>query len=245
MQYLPEGLVLAVVDPGVGTDRRCIAVEVEHGVLVGPDNGLLAPAVAMLGGPHRIVTLENEEYRLPAPGPTFAGRDIMAPAVAHIANGVPDGRVRRRTSTRPRSTPAILPLPNVEDGQVQAEVLWVDRFGNCQLNVDPATLTELGAAPGDTIEVRMGETGRRARWAHAFADANPSELLLIVDSYGSFALAYDRQSAAAQLKLRAGSTLTLVPRAQEPTMRWGTSIALVALILVILLAAIAQFVIKL
>ncbi len=127
---------------------------------------------------------------------------------------------------------------------MQAEVLWVDRFGNCQLNVDPATLTELGAAPGDTIEIRMGETGRRARWAHAFADANPSELLLIVDSYGSFALAYDRQSAAAQLKLRAGSTLTLVP-GPRTTMRWGTSITLVALILVILLAAIAQFVIKL
>jgi S-adenosyl-L-methionine hydrolase (adenosine-forming) len=210
VQYLPEGLVLAVVDPGVGTDRRCIAVAVEHGVLVGPDNGLLAPAVALLGGPHQIVTLENEEYRLPAPGPTFAGRDIMAPAVAHIANGVPMAAFGADLDPT-ALTPAILPLPNVEDGQVQAEVLWVDRFGNCQLNVDPATLTELGAAPGDTIEIRMGDTGRRARWAHAFADANPSELLLIVDSYGSFALAYDRQSAAAQLKLRAGSTLTLVP----------------------------------
>src|SRR5437868_14233760 len=80
VQYLPEGVVLAVVDPGVGTDRRCIAVEVENGFFVGPDNGLLAPAVSMLGGPRTIVELKNPAYQLAAPGPTFAGRDIMAPA---------------------------------------------------------------------------------------------------------------------------------------------------------------------
>ena len=80
--------MLAVVDPGVGTDRRCIVVEVANGMLVGPDNGLLAPAVALLGGPERVVVLENEDYQLPAPGPTFAGRDIMAPADrAHRATG--------------------------------------------------------------------------------------------------------------------------------------------------------------
>jgi S-adenosylmethionine hydrolase len=71
IQYLPEGVVLAVVDPGVGTDRRCIAVDVENAVLVGPDNGLLAPAVAMLGGPRRVVEITATEYRLVAPGPTF------------------------------------------------------------------------------------------------------------------------------------------------------------------------------
>jgi S-adenosylmethionine hydrolase len=211
IQYLPEGLVLAVVDPGVGTDRRCLAVEVAHGVLVGPDNGLLAPSVAMLGGPHQVVALENEEYQLPSPGPTFAGRDVMAPAVAHLANGV--ALTALGDVVDPAGlTPSVLPLPNIADGTVNAEVLWVDRFGNCQLNVDPGGLRELDVEPGDVVEVRMGERGRRARWAHTFADANPSELLLIVDSYGSLALAYDRQSAASLLQLRAGSTVTLVPR---------------------------------
>src|SRR3954466_7509590 len=89
VQYLPEGVVLAVVDPGVGTSRRCIAVAVDDSFLVGPDNGVLAPAVAMLGGSSEVVALENTQYQLPAPGPTFAGRDIMAPAAAHLANGVP------------------------------------------------------------------------------------------------------------------------------------------------------------
>src|SRR4029079_18549278 len=89
VQYVPDGVLLAIVDPGVGTDRRCVAVEVEGGFFVGPDNGLLAPAVAMLGGPQRVVALENPEYQLPAPGPTFAGRDIMAPAAARLAAGTP------------------------------------------------------------------------------------------------------------------------------------------------------------
>jgi len=211
--YLCPGVVLAVVDPGVGTDRRCVAVEVGDGmsVLVGPDNGLLAPAVAMLGGPERIFALQNEQYQLPAPGPTFAGRDVMAPAIGHIANGVPLTVLGDELDAASLA-PGILPLPSLVDGMVNGEILWVDRFGNCQLNVAPEQLLELGVQPGDSIEVRMGETGRRARWVHTFADANPSELVLIVDSYGSCALAFDRQSAATQLKLRAGSNVTLNPQ---------------------------------
>jgi S-adenosylmethionine hydrolase len=212
VQYLPEGLVLAVVDPGVGTERRCIAVEVAHGVLVGPDNGLLAPAVALLGGPQRIVALENPQYQLPAPGPTFAGRDVMAPAVAHIANGVPL-TVLGDDVEPVEMTPALLPLPDIEDGNINAEVLWVDHYGNCQLNVGPEMLAEVGLHPGEAVEVRIGQAGRRARWAHTFADAAPSELVLVVDSYGSCALAYDRRSAAAELKLRAGGSVVLVPPA--------------------------------
>jgi S-adenosylmethionine hydrolase len=90
VQYVASGVVLAVVDPGVGTDRRAIAVEVAggEGVLLGPDNGLLAPAVAMAGGAGRTVILSNPDYQLEAPGATFAGRDVFAPAAAHLCNGV-------------------------------------------------------------------------------------------------------------------------------------------------------------
>ena len=89
-QYLCPGVVLAVVDPGVATSRRAVAIEVGDGesVLVGPDNGLLAPAVALVGGATRAVSLTGTEYHLPAPGPTFAGRDLFAPVAAHLANGV-------------------------------------------------------------------------------------------------------------------------------------------------------------
>ena len=88
--YLCPGVVLAVVDPGVGTDRRAVAVEVGDGesVLVGPDNGLLAPAVAMVGGAGRAVSLTDTAWHLQAPGSTFDGRDVFAPVAAHLATGV-------------------------------------------------------------------------------------------------------------------------------------------------------------
>jgi S-adenosyl-L-methionine hydrolase (adenosine-forming) len=211
-QYLPEGgIVLAVVDPGVGTERRLVAVEVEHGILLGPDNGLLAPAVAILGGAQRVVALTSTEHQLPAPGPTFAGRDILAPAAAHLAAGIdlsdlgddidPAGLI-----------PGLVSLPqHDEGGAIRGEVWWVDRFGNCQLNVDPDELRAHGAEPGAVLEVRFGDQARSVRWVHTYADAKPAELVMLVDSYGLAALALDRSSAAAECKLQSGSAVTLVP----------------------------------
>jgi S-adenosylmethionine hydrolase len=233
VQYLPEGVVLAVVDPGVGGERRAIAVEIENGFLVGPDNGLLAPAVAMLGGPQRVVELTNADYQLPAPGPTFAGRDVMAPAAAHLLNGVALdalGPLVEPTSL----TPALVPLPQEDDdGRISGEVLWVDRFGNCQLNVAPEQLEMAGASPGGALEVSFGSptmsgerTVRRARWARAFADAKPSELILLVDSYGMCALAIDRRSAAEELGIRAGSAVTLASESSAPPESGGVPIGL-------------------
>jgi len=215
MQYLPsDTIVVAVVDPGVGTDRRLVAVEVVGGVLLGPDNGLLAPAVAIAGGAQRVVSLESSEYRLEAPGPTFAGRDILAPAAAYLAGGLP------LTDLGPEIDPATLipalvPVPEVHPGgAVTGEVWWVDRFGNCQLNIDPS---ELGGSttPGTRMEVHLRTEVRAARWVHTYGDAKPSELVLLVDSYGLVTLAFDRTSAAAALGLRAGAPVTLVPEGAE------------------------------
>ena len=128
-QYLAPGVVLAVVDPGVGTTRKAIAVEVGDGqsILVGPDNGLLAPAVAMVGGATRAVELIDEAYRFPAPGPTFAGRDVFAPAAAHLCNGV------ELTELGPEIdpfalTPAMIPITREENGELLAEVRAASRM---------------------------------------------------------------------------------------------------------------------
>ena len=156
-QYLAPGVVLAVVDPGVGTDRRAVAVEVGDGdsMLVGPDNGLLAPAVAMVGGATRAFVLDNTEYHLPAPGPTFAGRDVFAPAAAQLCNGVEPAALG--TEIDPVTLlPGILPITRLEDGALATEVLWVDRFGNAQLNVDPDELEGWG----DRIRLRIGDQTR-------------------------------------------------------------------------------------
>ena len=211
VQYLAPGVVLAVVDPGVGTARRAIAVEVGEGgegVFVGPDNGLLASAVAMTGGATRAVSLTNTDYHLPAPGPTFAGRDIFAPVVGHLCNGV--DLLELGDPIDPITLlPGVLPLSRREGELLHAEVLWVDRFGNIQLNVDPDELDELGAM-GERIVVRWGTETRVARRALAYGDLNPGETGLIVDSYGLVSIALDRLSAAEQLRVGPGDAVSLL-----------------------------------
>jgi len=210
VQYLPPGVVLAVVDPGVGTDRRAVAVEVETGFLVGPDNGLLAPAVAMLGGAMRVVSLTNPEYQLEAPGATFAGRDIFAPAAGYLAAGTPLEVLGDHVD--PMSlVPGTMPLPRDEDGRAEGEVLWIDRYGNAQLNIDPGDLAALGVEPGGPLEIRCGQDRRTGRWVESYADANQFELAVVVDSYGLVSLTLDRRPAAEELGLRPGSAVTLGP----------------------------------
>jgi len=174
-------------------------------VFVGPDNGLLAPAVAMVGGSSRAVELTNEEYQLPAPGPTFAGRDVFGPAVAHLCNGVDLAELG--PSIDPITLrPGILPLTRQEDGKVIGEVLWVDHYGNAQLNVDPDEI----AAMGDRVTMRWGiEQVRTARRAATYGALKAGEVGLVVDSYGLVSVALDRSSAAAELKLRPGDAVTL------------------------------------
>jgi S-adenosyl-L-methionine hydrolase (adenosine-forming) len=213
-QYLPAGVVLAVVDPGVGTGRRAVAAEVETGYLVGPDNGLLAPAVAMLGGARRVVELTEREYQLEAPGATFAGRDVFAPAAGYLASGVQITDLGRLVD--PLSLlPGLVPLSREEDGMLVGEVLWVDRFGNVQLNIDPAELAALGLQLGSTLVVRHGQERRTGRWVNAYAEAGPLELAVVVDSYGLVSLAFDRRPAAEELALRPGSAVTLAAVAPE------------------------------
>jgi S-adenosyl-L-methionine hydrolase (adenosine-forming) len=207
VQYLAPGVVLAVVDPGVGTSRRAIAVEAgddEQTVFVGPDNGLLASAVAMVGGAVRAVELTEDGFHLAAPGPTFAGRDVFAPVAAHLCQGVDISELGQAVD--PLSLlPGLLPLPRREGEVLETEVLWVDRFGNIQLNVGPDEVDELG----DRVLVGWAGETRTAVRADAFADIGSGQLGLVVDSYGMIAIALDQTSAAAELGLGPGDGVSL------------------------------------
>jgi len=214
-QYLNPGVVLAVVDPTVGTRRRPIAVEVGGGssILVGPDNGLLAPAVGLVGGAARVVELRNERYRLAGEADTFDGRDILGPAAAHLALGVP------LTELGPEVDPAglvpgIVANAAVHPDRVEAEVLWVDHYGNAQLNVDPQDLAHLG----DSLELRTADDRHAVRRASTYAAIEAGRTGLVVDSYGLVSLAQDRRDCAAELSLQPGSAVTLsrVEGAEDP-----------------------------
>jgi S-adenosylmethionine hydrolase len=205
---------MAVVDPGVGSDRRAVAVEVggdeddsgDRSILVGPDNGLLASAVALAGGARRAVQLTNREYQLQAPGPTFAGRDVFAPAAAYLCLGVDLDELGAPVD--PYSLlPGIVPLSRIEDGAVVTEVLWVDRFGNAQLNVGPEEVEALG----DRVLLRMGDRQRVAQRVDNYAALKPGQVGLVVDSYGLLAVSLNRRPAAEELRLGPGDTVTLEP----------------------------------
>ncbi len=205
-QYLCPGVVLAVVDPGVGTQRRAVAVEVGGGesYLVGPDNGLLAPAVAMCGGATAAVELTAAAYQLAAPGPTFAGRDVFAPAAAHLCNGVPLGDLG--PAVDPVSLlPGMMPLPREDGGALLAQVIWVDRFGNCQLNVDPDEVAHLGGR----VQLRWGDDVRTAERSATYEGIVPGQVGLVTDSYGMLSVCLGRRSAADELRMPVGTEVAL------------------------------------
>jgi len=206
IQYVDRGVVLAIVDPGVGTARKAVAIEVAggDGIFVGPDNGLLASAIAMTGGAERAVVLTNTEYHLPAPGPTFAGRDIFSPCAAHLAAGVPLDALGELVDPG-TLLPGVLPLNKREGDRIVCEVLWVDRYGNAQLNVDEDELADLG----DRVLVRIGDDVRTGVRAATYGDIPPGALGLVVDSYGLVSVCFDRRSAAAELGLAPVSEVVL------------------------------------
>ena len=209
IQYLPDGVILAIVDPGVGSARKAVAVQAgerSEYTFVGPDNGLMAPAVAMVGGARRAVVLSNDQYHLAAPGATFAGRDIFAPVAARLCTGVPFEEFGDPID--PASLlPGVLPLTRVEDDAVLGEALWVDRFGNVQLNIDPSEVEKMG----DVLTLAYGERTRTAVRCGTYSDIKAGSIGLVVDSYGLLSLCVDRFSAARELGIAAGSAVTLRP----------------------------------
>ncbi|MEO6989485.1 MAG: SAM-dependent chlorinase/fluorinase [Aquihabitans sp.] len=215
-QYLAPGVVLAVIDPGVGTSRRGVIIEVADGeaFFIGPDNGLLAAAVAMVGGATRAFEITNEAYQLGAPGPTFAGRDIFAPAAAHLCAGIPVEDFGPEVSTD-TLVPALIPITRIDDEDddaLVAEVLWTDRFGNLQLNVDPEEI----AGYGSRIELRFDGRVRTGIRHTTYAEVGPGEVGLIVDSYGLVSIAIEKASAAEELGLDAGAEVRFVSLADRP-----------------------------
>ncbi len=221
--YMAPGVALAVVDPGVGSSRKGVAVEVADGgaFLIGPDNGLLAPAVAMVGGATSAVVLDNPEYQLVREDPetgaaaspsTFDGRDVFAPAAAHLCNGVPLDELGTAIEAT-QLMPGLLPVAQTDDdGSIRAEVLWIDRFGNAQLNLEPEDI--VGWSNTVTVETRSpdGRTATRsATRVAAFAHIGAGAIGLLVDSAGLLALAVDRGSAARDVGLSEGDEVTLRP----------------------------------
>jgi S-adenosyl-L-methionine hydrolase (adenosine-forming) len=211
LPYMPAGVHVAVVDPGVGGERKPLALRGGDGRLyVGPDNGLLLVAADRLGGIEEAVEIADEDYMLTPVSRTFHGRDVFSPAGAHLAAGVelrelgptldPAGLVRLE-----------LPVAQIGTARIRATALYIDRFGNIQLNLTSGDLEKVGIVPGTKVEVEVRFERYFAVAARTFAEVRTGDIVLYEDSYRNIALAINQGNAARMFSLRVGQEVLLSP----------------------------------
>jgi S-adenosylmethionine hydrolase len=207
LPWMPVGICVAVVDPGVGTARRPIGLLTGRGdILIGPDNGLLFPATAVLGGLQEARTLTNPDWMLDTISTTFHGRDIFSPMAAHLAMGGDFANVG------PVIDPASLvamtfPTATVGDGAIDTPIVFIASFGNLHLgasgedmarafgDIEPGTRlsVELLAADGTPVH------HERVTWVRTFGDSTPMTPVLYEDSSGRLGYADNQADAAKRL----------------------------------------------
>jgi S-adenosylmethionine hydrolase len=196
LPYMPPGVHVAVVDPGVGSGRRALALRSGDGRLfVGPDNGLLCPAADRLGGIEAVHELTNPEYALDTVSRTFHGRDLFAPAAAHLALGV------ELADLGPPVDPDALaridvPMAEVGENRIRATVLYIDRFGNVELNLTREHLQQAEVTPGMQVELELALDRYYAVVGRTFADARLGDIIIYEDAYRNIALAISGGNAA-------------------------------------------------
>jgi S-adenosylmethionine hydrolase len=202
LPFMPSGVHLAVVDPDVGASRRAVALRVaEPGrLLVGPDNGLLMLAAEVLGGVVEAVDIGHSPVRLQPVSATFHGRDLFAPVAARLAAGAMLPEVGE--PLHPEALVRVeLPRPVLREGTVCAHVLYLDHFGNLQLNVSHADLDGAGLRLGQPMTVTAGGNDHTAHYGRTFADVARGELLVYEDAHRTLALAVSHGSAAERLRV--------------------------------------------
>jgi S-adenosyl-L-methionine hydrolase (adenosine-forming) len=209
LPFMPEGVHLAVIDPGVGGSRRALALRDARGrIHVGPDNGLLIPAAEKLGGIADAHELANPEYALESVSRTFHGRDLFAPAAAHLALGVPLGELGPPVD--PDALARLdIPQPDVGSTRIHSTVLSIDRFGNMGLNLDRTHLDAAGVVPGTRVELQSGPERYYAVAARTFADARPGDIILYEDAYRNISIAINGGSAAQMFGIKEGQDVRI------------------------------------
>lgn len=202
LPYLPVGVHLAVVDPDVGAERRAVAIRLDDDrLLVGPDNGLLWLAAEDAGGVVEAVDIARSRFRLEPVSATFHGRDIFAPVAARLAEGVPLAEVGEPHDPD-QLVRLVLPAPRLEPGALLAHAIYIDRFGNVQLNAGHQELAELGVKLGQRVGVEADSGASHvAHYVRTFADADQGQLIVYEDAYRRLAVAVSRGNAAHRLRL--------------------------------------------
>lgn len=203
--YFPHGTVhVAVVDPGVGTRRQPIIVQTSRGCFVGPDNGVLALAVKGVGGKIRVCRITNREFILPEVSNTFHGRDIFAPAAAHLARG--RGPSEMGQETRQMLTPEFAKVVRRKDA-LEGQVIHVDDFGNIITNFGARELDAMQTEGSVSVKVR--NTRLTLKLCKAYGDVEKQRPLAIIGSHSFLEISVNQGSAASLLNVETGDAVVL------------------------------------
>lgn len=208
LSYLPKGIHLSIVDPGVGTDRKGIIIKTKGGnYFVGPDNGLLIPAVKKDGGVEKAHEISNPDFMLSPVSPTFHGRDIFSPAAAHLAKGVSIQSFGREIKAK-----TLFYAPwheaRVIEGKIQGDVIDIDKYGTIRLNISWPEMKKIHLNYGDNI-VFKSVVESVIPLKETFAEVDKGKPLLTVDSSEYLALAVNRGSAFSMFGLDVGEKVTI------------------------------------
>jgi S-adenosylmethionine hydrolase len=213
LPFLPIGAHVCVIDPGVGTARRPVALETARGdYLVGPDNGVLLPGADRLGGVTRAHVIDNAQYRLPVVSSTFHGRDLFTPAAAHLALGVPLDSIGPEIDVNDLVR-AEWPIATVEDGALEATIIYRDTFGNLKTSALASDVPRSfeGIGQGETLVVQLGAGDEPIHmpWSATFGQVAKGDHLLYEDSYGRLCIAQNQGDAAKSLRVAEGATVRI------------------------------------
>jgi S-adenosylmethionine hydrolase len=203
-KYFPKGTIhVAVVDPGVGTERRAILVQTENAFYIGPDNGVLALAVKSQKIEH-VYEIRNRRFMMPKISNTFHGRDVFAPAAAHLANGTLPAEFG--PEIREIVTPEFAKVVRREDVLV-GEVLYVDDFGNVITNFGEKELELMDVK--DAVNVEFKNVRLKLKFCRAYAEVEPQKPLAIIGSHNFLEISINQGNAAETFKIKAGDKIKL------------------------------------
>ncbi|HMS25550.1 MAG TPA: SAM-dependent chlorinase/fluorinase [Acidimicrobiia bacterium] len=219
IQFLPRGVIVAAIDPGSPRNQRFIVVEVGEGILIGPDNGILAPAAQLIGEPKRVFEISNPEFQIEAPGAVFAARDILSPAAGVIAAGT-DIKELGPQIPMEQLVPGMLQLSRHDQGGAYLGEVWsVDHFGNVQLNITPDELELAHVNVGDTVTLRVGNNDFMVKYVERYADLAISQIGILVDSTGMISVVKNLDYAARELDAKEGKAIAILAQGTTITGR--------------------------
>ena len=209
IQYIPPGVLLAVVDPGVGTERKPVAIQTEWGIMVGPDNGLLNLACATVGGAQKAHLLENEDWIIPSEGNTFHARDIFSPFAAGLASGQLSIEECGEEVDLMNLQQYLIPLTEKKENEVKGEVMWIDHYGNCQTNISPEELSDLDKNIGDVVSLNINNQEIKTTWVSNYQEEGVNQLGIVTDSWGMISIFSKNKNAGEILDIQDGEKVTI------------------------------------